>query len=134
VCIHPNPKYILKLHRRLQLFIAIFFSVLGVSLSAPPVRANGIFTPALNSMKCIVSSASSGGGVSNAIFNNLPTVIFGAISLFIFSYILICLNQIFQAVRNGEEITNVVIPFMSSFVGLLVIMLIQNILFGAGGC
>jgi hypothetical protein len=123
--------------RRLTLLSALLFllpsSVVLVILSATPARAN-IFAPALNAMNCIVTSASTGGGVSNALLPKLPGLIFGAIALFIFAYILICLNQIFQAVRNGEEITNVVIPFMSSFVGLLVIMIFQNLLFGSGGC
>jgi hypothetical protein len=105
-----------------------------VILDASRASASGIFNPALKAMECIVSSATTGGGVTNALLPKLPTLIFGAITLFIFAYILICLNQIFQAIRQGEEFTNLVIPFMSSFVGLLVIMIFQNLLFGSGGC
>ncbi len=129
-------KYLLfrKSPLRVQPLSVIVLTALLLVNSTSRAKASGIFTPALKAAQCIVSSASTGSGINNALLPKLPTLIFGAIALFLFAYILICLIQIFQAVRNGEEITNVVIPFMSSFVGLLVIMFFQNLLFGSGGC
>jgi len=95
--------------------------------------ATGIFSGAQNAMNCIVTDASSGGAATNAIITNLPVIIFSAIALFLFAYFLGSTFQLVQAVRNGDEATQLIIPPLSAMIGVIMAILFQNILFGAGG-
>jgi hypothetical protein len=96
-------------------------------------RADGIFTSAKNAMNCIIKSAGSGAGATNTLIASLPNVIFTAITLFLFAYFLGSIFHLVQAVKAGEEVSQLVIPILAAIIGVIVITVFQNILFGAGG-
>lgn len=121
-----------KRYRRYILLAYLAFSTLLLTIKAQRVQANGIFSAAQKAMTCIINA--SGGGNSNAIISSLPSVIFTAISLFLFAYFVGSSFQLVQAVRAGEEVSQLVIPILAAIIGVIVITIFQNILFGSGGC
>ncbi|MBA3920204.1 MAG: hypothetical protein H0X31_00275 [Nostocaceae cyanobacterium] len=128
----------LSLQKRRQSFIllgmtTLFLTALSERAYAAGGTATGIFAGAQNAMTCIVTDASGGGAATNAIITNLPVIIFSAIALFLFAYFLGSTFQLVQAVRNGDEATQLIIPILSAMIGIIVAILFQNILFGAGG-
>lgn len=96
-------------------------------------KADGIFSGAQSAMTCIIKNASKGGGVTNAIITSLPSIIFTAIALIIFVYFLGSSFQLVQAIRAGEEASQLAIPILAAMIAVVVIIMFQNILFGSGG-
>jgi hypothetical protein len=117
------------LRKRHQLFLFIFVNSLLLAGFTPSVKAAGIFPGAEKALTCIVTNATSGAGVTNGIITKLPVIIFTVITVVIFAYMLVGAIQIFQAVRSGEEATQFVVPVMSTFMGIVIIMVIQALLF-----
>jgi hypothetical protein len=115
----------------LTLIITVFLSLLPSLWNR--ARADGIFTSAKNAMNCIIKSAGSGAGATNTLIASLPNVIFTAITLFLFAYFLGSIFHLVQAVKAGEEVSQLVIPILAAIIGVIVITVFQNILFGAGG-
>jgi hypothetical protein len=134
VCKISNPK-----QKSVSLRYRFILTLISTaSLSVLPslwVRAyaNGIFTPAKNELTCIIKSASSGAGATNTIITSLPLVIFTTIALFLFAYFLGSVFQLVQGMRAGEESSQLIIPILAAIIGVIIIMIFQNILFGAGG-
>jgi hypothetical protein len=128
---------ILRLLRQYQFALTLIITAL---LSLLPslcsrAKADGIFTTAKNAMTCIIKSAGSGVGTTNTLISSLPSVIFTAITLFLFAYFLGSTFQLVQAVRAGEEVSQLVIPILAAIIGVIIISVFQNVLFGAsGGC
>ncbi len=126
-----------KLRNKRSFFTLIGMTSLMLTILQPRAyaagTATGIFSGAQNAMNCIVTDASSGGAATNAIITNLPVIIFSAIALFLFAYFLGFTFQLVQAVRNGDEATQLIIPILSAMIGIIIAILFQNILFGAGG-
>jgi hypothetical protein len=122
-----------NLLKRYQPVRYALITTLLVITSSPRAKAAGIFSSAQNAMTCIINSAGS-GGATNTIITKLPTIIFTAVALFLFAYFLGSTFQLVQAVRAGEEVSQLVIPMLAAIIGVIVITVFQNILFGSGGC
>jgi hypothetical protein len=118
--------------RLLRHYPAFILTLLLTSFSSR-AQAAGVFSGAQSAMDCIVK-ASATGGVTNALISKLPSTIFSLITVLIFAYMLIGAIQIFQAIRNGEEATQFIIPIVSTFAGLVIIMFMQAMLFGNSTC
>jgi hypothetical protein len=133
----PTPNRNLRLLRYYQ-FVSTLITTALLSLLPSlwdRAKANDIFTPAKNAMACIIKSASSGAGATNIIITNLPLVIFTTIALFLFAYFLGSVFQLVQGMRAGEESSQLIIPILAAIIGVIIILVFQNILFGAsGGC
>lgn len=122
-----------SLPKRFQTFILTLLTTSLLTILPSRAKAIGIFSAAHDAMTCIINSAGS-GGAGNAIITSLPTVIFTAIGLFLFAYFLGSTFQLVQAVRAGEEVSQLVIPILAAIIGVIVITIFQNVLFGTGGC
>ncbi len=123
-----------SLQRHFQFALTLTATLLLTSLPTRANAANGIFSGAQSAMTCIITSASSGGGATNTIITSLPAVIFTAIALFLFAYFLGSTFQLVQAIRAGEEASQLLIPILSAMIGVIIMILFQNILFGSGAC
>lgn len=122
------------LPKRHQLFILTFVNSLVLTSYTSSVKAAGIFPGAEKALTCIINNATTGAGVTNNIITKLPVTIFTVITVVIFAYMLVGAIQIFQAVRSGEEATQFVVPVMSTFLGVVIIMVIQAMLFSNASC
>ena len=98
------------------------------------VHADSIFTPAQTAMKCIVTEASTGGGVT-AIFTNLPFIMFTSLELIIFSYMIYTVVQAVSAYGQGQEVTHLVQQPVVTFSAMILIFVFESVIFGgATGC
>ncbi len=96
--------------------------------------SGGIFSGAQTAMKCIVTDAST-GGVTNALFNNLPSILFTSLTLVIFGYFIYTVVQSVSSYGRGEEVTHVVQQPLFTFVFVIIIFVFQSLMFGTGqGC
>ena len=117
--------------------------IIGIStalyavLQAQTVKAQtsgGIFSGAQAAMKCIVTDAST-GGVTNALFQNLPAILFTSLTLVIFGYFIYTVVQSVSSYGRGEEVTHVVQQPLFTFVFVIIIFVFQSLMFGTGqGC
>ncbi|MBD2531915.1 hypothetical protein H6G97_20930 [Nostoc flagelliforme FACHB-838] len=98
-------------------------------------KAQSIFSGAQSAMTCIVTSASQ-GGVTNALFQALPSILFTSLTLVIFGYFIYTVVQSVSAYGRGEEVTHVVQQPLFTFVFVIIIFVFQSLLFGANnaGC
>jgi hypothetical protein len=108
-------------------------TVLYIVLQEQIIAQAQIFSPAQNAMKCIVNAANTGGGATfNSLFQQLPTLLFTAIEIVIFAYIIYSVVQAISASRQGEELTQVVQQPLITFIFMVIIVLFQSFLFGGG--
>ena len=120
-------------HSNRQMIVALS-STLFIVLKAQIVRADSIFSGAQAAMKCIVTDAST-GGVTNALFQNLPAILFTSLELVIFGYFIYTVVQSVSSYGRGEEVTHVVQQPLFTFVFVIIIFVFQSLIFGAaGGC
>lgn len=116
----------------LRLFTSTTLSALLLYLMTFPARAN-IFTPAEQALRCVIGGTTT-GGLNNAVISKLPSIIFNSITVIIFIYVIINGVQIFQAVRQGEEVTQLMVPFMTILFGIGIILIFQQALFSGVSC
>lgn len=96
------------------------------------VHAESIFQPAQEAMKCIVTDAST-GGVTTAIFQNLPFILFTSLELIIFSYMIYTVIQAVSAYGQGQEVTHLVQQPVVTFSACILIFVFESVIFGGGG-
>lgn len=111
---------------------SVFCSLLIV-LRPSPARAN-IFVNARNAMTCMITQASSGGGISTAVLNNLPGFLFTGLTIVLFGYFCFSVFQGVAAYGRGEEVSNVIQQPIFTFISVIIIVLFQSLLFGTGIC
>lgn len=134
----PNPgSFRYKLgkfaHRHRQRIVSIFSSGFLITKAAI-VRADSILKPAQDAMKCIVRDATSNGGVTNAIFAQLPFILFTGLELIIFAYLIYTIVQAVSAYGQGQEVTHLVQQPVVTFLAICLIFVFQSVIFGSGDC
>jgi len=134
---HLSRKRCGQLARKFSQPIIGISTALYAVLQAQTVKAQtsgGIFSGAQAAMKCIVTDAST-GGVTNALFQNLPAILFTSLTLVIFGYFIYTVVQSVSSYGRGEEVTHVVQQPLFTFVFVIIIFVFQSLMFGTGqGC
>jgi hypothetical protein len=117
-----------------QQIVAVSCTVFLI-LKSEIAQADSIFSGAQKAMKCIVTNAST-GGVTNALFQNLPSILFTSLTLVIFGYFIYTVVQSISSYGRGEEVTHVVQQPLFTFVFIIIIFVFQSLLFGTSndGC
>lgn len=101
-----------------------------IGLQAKAARADSIFSNAQKAMECIITSASSGGAISNAVLTSLPMILFTALTIVLFGYFCFSVYQGVAAYGRGEEVSNVIQQPIFTFISVILIVVFQSLLFG----
>lgn len=117
-------------HHRGQI-VALASNVMLIT-KATLVRADSIFSPAQKAMTCIVTDAST-DGVVNAVFTNLPFILFTSMELIIFSYLVYTVLQAISAYGQGQEVTHLVQQPVVTFSAVILLFVFESVIFGGGG-
>jgi len=104
-----------------------------IVLESRPANAQ-LFNNARTAMECMIRGASAGGGISTAVLNNLPTILFTALTIVLFGYFCFSVFQGVAAYGRGEEVSNVIQQPIFTFIAVILIVLFQTLLFGGGIC
>lgn len=101
-----------------------------IGLQAKVARADSIFSNAQKAMECVITSASSGGAISNAVLTSLPMILFTALTIVLFGYFCFSVYQGVAAYGRGEEVSNVIQQPIFTFISVILIVVFQSLLFG----
>lgn len=113
--------------------VSVVCSLLIV-LRPTPARAN-IFNSARQAMSCMISQASTGGGLTTStVLSNLPAFLFTGLTIVLFGYFCFSVFQGVAAYGRGEEVSNVIQQPIFTFISVIIIVLFQSLLFGSGLC
>lgn len=127
-----NIGIIRRIKRRYQLFIITLTAICLLITHAKPAKAN-IFNIAKNAMACIINTAGS-SGVNTSLLQSLPNLIFGSATLILLFYFVVAVYRTVHDFQQGQELTQILIPPLSAVIGVVTILIFQNLLFGSGGC
>jgi hypothetical protein len=105
-------------------------TTLLIGLQSRTARADSIFSNAQKAMECIITNASGGGGISNAILTKLPMILFTALTIVLFGYFCFSVYQGVAAYGRGEEVSNVIQLPIFTFISVILIVVFQSLLFG----
>lgn len=105
-------------------------TTLLIALQARVARADSIFSNAQKAMECVITSASSGSTVNNAVLTNLPLILFTSLTIVLFGYFCFSIYQGVAAYGRGEEVSNVIQQPIFTFISVILIVVFQSLLFG----
>ncbi|BAY66747.1 hypothetical protein NIES22_68910 (plasmid) [Calothrix brevissima NIES-22] len=105
-------------------------TTLSVALQSRAARADSIFSNAQKAMECIITNASAGGAISNAVLTSLPMILFTALTIVLFGYFCFSVYQGVAAYGRGEEVSNVIQQPIFTFISVILIVVFQSLLFG----
>lgn len=105
-------------------------TTLSIALQSRAARADSIFSNAQKAMECIITNASAGGAISNAVLTSLPMILFTALTIVLFGYFCFSVYQGVAAYGRGEEVSNVIQQPIFTFISVILIVVFQSLLFG----
>jgi hypothetical protein len=105
-------------------------TTLSIALQSKAARADSIFSNAQKAMECIITNASAGGAISNAVLTSLPMILFTALTIVLFGYFCFSVYQGVAAYGRGEEVSNVIQQPIFTFISVILIVVFQSLLFG----
>lgn len=105
-------------------------TTLLITLQSRAARAESIFSNAQKAMECIITNASAGGAISNAVLTSLPMILFTALTIVLFGYFCFSVYQGVAAYGRGEEVSNVIQQPIFTFISVILIVVFQSLLFG----
>ncbi|QLE59868.1 hypothetical protein [Nostoc sp. TCL26-01] len=105
-------------------------TTLLIGLQTRAARADSIFSNAQKAMECIITNASAGGAISNAVLTSLPMILFTALTIVLFGYFCFSVYQGVAAYGRGEEVSNVIQQPIFTFISVILIVVFQSLLFG----
>ncbi|MBU7587004.1 MAG: hypothetical protein KAF91_29835 [Nostoc sp. TH1S01] len=120
----------------IQMFLKVRWQLVSVAttlliaLQARAARADSIFSNAQKAMECVITSASSGSTINNAVLTSLPLILFTALTIVLFGYFCFSIYQGVAAYGRGEEVSNVIQQPIFTFISVILIVVFQSLLFG----
>jgi hypothetical protein len=105
-------------------------TTLLIGLQSRAARADSIFSNAQKAMECVITSASTGGVISNAILTSLPMILFTALTIVLFGYFCFSIYQGVAAYGRGEDVSNIIQQPIFTFISVILIVVFQSLLFG----
>ncbi|WP_375491796.1 hypothetical protein [uncultured Nostoc sp.] len=120
----------------LEIFFQVRWQLVSVAttllivLQSRAARADSIFSNAQKAMECIITSASAGGAITNAVLTSLPMILFTALTIVLFGYFCFSIYQGVAAYGRGEEVSNVIQQPIFTFISVILIVVFQSLLFG----
>lgn len=110
-------------------------TTLLIGLQTRAARADSIFSNAQKAMTCVITSASSGGTINNAVLTSLPMILFTSLTIVLFGYFCFSVYQGVASYGRGEEVSNVIQQPIFTFISVILIVVFQSLLFGGNaGC
>jgi hypothetical protein len=127
------PKSVLEIAFKVRWQLVAVTTTLLIGLQSRAARADSIFSNAQKAMECIITNASAGGTISNAVLTNLPMILFTALTIVLFGYFCFSVYQGVAAYGRGEEVSNVIQQPIFTFISVILIVVFQSLLFGNNG-
>ncbi|BAY42180.1 hypothetical protein NIES2111_65760 (plasmid) [Nostoc sp. NIES-2111] len=133
--VHKNKasKSIFEMCFKVRWQLLAVVTTLVTVLESKPANAQ-LFNNARTAMECMIRGASNGGNINSAVLNNLPTILFTALTIVLFGYFCFSVYQGVAAYGRGEEVSNVIQQPIFTFIAVILIVLFQSLLFGSGVC
>lgn len=127
---NKGSKSLLEIFFQVRWQLVSVTTTLLIGLQSRAARADSIFSNAQKAMECIITSASAGGAITNAVLTSLPMILFTALTIVLFGYFCFSVYQGVAAYGRGEEVSNVIQQPIFTFISVILIVVFQSLLFG----